>query len=392
MTLRTVGGTSLLIAALCSACATPYDPGHEYRPTTSSFEGLGTIIRTQDTGAALDVFAVHGMCDHGREWAQRTIDAIARSLNATASYAAPPNDEPLDEIKVHQARFEVDGRIVNVNAIVWSGLTRRAKGTLCYDQSVKSGSCVGRTDPKPYEYPWVRADVNAATKNWLLDECLSDMLVYQGQARLAIVQEMLRALLFARATSGRGAGSTSRTITDAAAASKAPLVVITESLGSKIVFDSLLYGKMSKDRDVGAAAAAIAAALTEVFMAANQLPALSLADTPISVRGTSLQPATEPRFPADPLGELAVARKSPKLRAIAFSDPNDVLSFTLLPYVERLPTGPNYEVVDVIVSNADTYFGKIEDPRRAHQEYLERAEVMRDIVCGRPRAWPCAAK
>jgi hypothetical protein len=64
------------------------------------------------------------------------------------------------------------------------------------------------------------------------------------------------------------------------------------------------------------------------------------------------------------------------LTVVAFLDPNDLLSFRLVPGSDRA------RVVNFVVSNADTYLGYAELPTSAHCNYIRNGYVMHAIVAG----------
>jgi hypothetical protein len=64
------------------------------------------------------------------------------------------------------------------------------------------------------------------------------------------------------------------------------------------------------------------------------------------------------------------------LTVVAFVDPNDLLSFRLVPRTDR------GRVIDFVVSNADTYLGYAELPTTAHCGYVRNGYVMHAIVFG----------
>jgi hypothetical protein len=47
------------------------------------------------------------------------------------------------------------------------------------------------------------------------------------------------------------------------------------------------------------------------------------------------------------------------------------------------------EVVNVLVSNAPTWFGLLERPDHAHMNYLLNPDVARMVACGQPRSARC---
>ena len=70
---------------------------------------------------------------------------------------------------------------------------------------------------------------------------------------------------------------------------------------------------------------------------------------------------------------------------MAFSDPNDLLSYTLQTdrYAREGVTAY------ILVSNAPTYLGLLERPDYAHLDYLSNPGVGRLIACGLPSSALC---
>ena len=119
-----------------------------------------------------------------------------------------------------------------------------------------------------------------------------------------------------------------------------------------------------------------------VFMNANQLPILGLADQNVSQPPPEF--AAEP-IPVDPLKRYLTARRQQGLAAltvVAFTDPNDLLSYRLLP---SKYAGENVLIADVLVSNTKTYFGLVSRPDTAHLGYSTNPDVARFIACGHER-------
>jgi hypothetical protein len=75
-----------------------------------------------------------------------------------------------------------------------------------------------------------------------------------------------------------------------------------------------------------------------------------------------------------------------KLAVVAFTDPNDLLSYRLLP---SRYAGPDVVIADVLVSNSSTWLGLLEDPFAAHLNYLQNKDVGGMIACGWPRSKVC---
>ena len=380
---------SLLAAAalggwLC-ACSTPYAT-----PSFATNQGndvsFGGVAAKLTAGSALDIVLVHGMCTHDGTWATQAVASLYSALGGdpSAVQLAPAN-VPNSPIILYQQTLPVRDANLRVNAVVWSPVTTPLKAALCYDQTNKPATCPATEAQK--SYPYKRASLNRILKDQILDDCLSDAVIYQGRARDEINKQMQTALLQAVATSGGSrlpGPSEAASLAERAARQPAglPLIFVTESLGSKVTFDALY--KLLQTASGREAATRTLQRTTQVFMAANQMPILALADT--TPDGTL--EAAPAGYPADALGAAFRAISPAGLEStsqhvpdvIAFTDPSDVLSYILAPSRHAQQAG--YRVVDVIVSNDTTYLGLVELPNNAHLGYLSNPVVKKLIVCG----------
>lgn len=133
--------------------------------------------------------------------------------------------------------------------------------------------------------------------------------------------------------------------------------------------------------------------LALVFMQANQMPILGLADQTIAQ--DKARPV-QPREEADAMlqllhlkvaqpeaagagGQAQRANQPAKMALVAFTDPNDLLSYRLLP--SRYAVA-GIDVADVLVSNDWTYFTALELPNTAHTDYRLNPDVTKLIACG----------
>ncbi len=81
------------------------------------------------------------------------------------------------------------------------------------------------------------------------------------------------------------------------------------------------------------------------------------------------------------------------LPIIAFSDPNDLLSYPLMP--ENAPPGVRFVDVQIAVATHAFYvptLGMLTDPRTAHEGYWDDARIIDMIACGHPRTSACATQ
>ncbi|WP_338767111.1 hypothetical protein [Massilia sp. METH4] len=360
----------LAVAALLAGCTTPYRPPR-FMEADARFPGL-IDFAARAPAKRTDVLLVHGMCTHDATWAKETIDTLAAQLSANVT-PGPVQRAAAPAIEIVPIRVDTPHGAIHFKSLIWSPLTTPIKQQLCYDQTDKSPICSGAPPFTP-----VRARLNAKVKDWLLDDCLPDALVYEGAAREQIQLRMRDAIL--AATEG---GDTD-----------APLVVISESLGSKILYDTLLR---MLDEPAPSRAAQVAARELQrtawLIMAANQIPLLQMAEQPLAP--ASAAPTVMQAPPPDSLQRLLQKRRAPvadrrgaaaPLTLVAFSDPSDVLTHTLPPerYREDGTT-----VFNVLVSNAPTYFGLLQDPVRGHLDYLSNPDVGSLISCGMPRSALC---
>lgn len=363
---------SLLPAlGLLAACSTPYRPPVVVHDS-ATFPGIASIVK--DAGARpVDVLLVHGMCTHDTAWAERQIDRITGIVEehapATASTAANATTAP--RIDVVERTRTIAGGTVRFHALVWSPLTAGLKHQLDFDMTGTPTDCAAAGECKPK-----RAWLNGYVKDNLLNDCLSDAVIYEGVSRIAIRDAMVR---------------TVSQVLENNPDSEAPLVVVAESLGSKMLFDALSAMLESWQPQTRALGQQAARRLGLLFMAGNQLPILGLAEQSVGVRATAAQELPV----ADALQRfLDLRRRQPnrrteslqRLAVVAFTDPNDLLSYRLLP---ARYAAPDVAVADVLVSNDRTWLDLIENPVTAHLDYLANPDVGVMIACGLPRVTGC---
>lgn len=377
--------TLLLGACMCvlAACSTPYmSPSFDARAgTPREFPGAADLLRT---AGALDVLLVHGMCTHDAAWATGAARDLYSNMGGDPGRVdLQPAAVGNTAITLFQQTLPLPAGSLRVNALLWSPLTTALKGDLCYDQSSKSTHCPAAEAAQAL--PYARARFNRMTKDGLINDCLSDALIYQGKSRVDINERMQAAILQAVNTTGGQRGQ-------AGPPSTIPVVVITDSIGSKITFDAIYKLATGSGKEKERAGISLFNRTALVFMRANQMPILALADKRLD--GTLAPERADAEFPSDPIQALIQRRNAdPGSRShnvptvVAFSDPNDLLSYALVrsPYA----AAAGYPIVDVIVSNDPTYAGLFELPDKAHSDYAENDAVRRLIACGHPRSSAC---
>ncbi len=333
---RLVASLLLLLATL--GCVKFYR-GPIVEPPDVPFDGIAAQLRNSDV---VRVVFVHGMCRHKKKtwiddgWAPEIERALDANLRASAAV-------PLDsrsEFVIERRTFTAGVKKVEAAFILWSAATDPGRMSLAYDRPLG--------DPGG-EYPWVRAWVNNKVKQGLINDCFSDAVTYAGHRQNYLLEQMQAAICDA--------------LDDCAPT--APTMFVTESLGSKMVFDAVATMPAStSDRLLGRTA--------QFFMLANQLPLLNLAVPHSSVVIKPSEVSFAERW--------AVVRPAAKLELVAFSDPNDLLSYRLRE--DDFPASAGVGVRNVVISNAGTFPGLIENPGPAHTGYENNSRVMQLILCG----------
>lgn len=356
--------------ALLAACSTPYNAPvvvHDSAP----FPGIASAV-AQDGTRQVDVVLVHGMCSHDASWAKGAMDNITKVIRTNTE----PQEQALaaaNRIQVIERSDQAAGGTVHFHSLLWSPMSAALKQQLEYDNTGTPTDCGKAGECKPK-----RAHYNGKLKDSLLNDCLSDAMIYQGQSNAAMKQAMIDAVSGVLERAGKRPDS-------------APLIVVAESLGSKLLFDALsdMLQPEAPERmhQLGQAAAR---RMAIVFMVGNQLPILGLAEQQAS-------PSAAPVGPPDSLQRFLALRRMAaqgpkrseslsKLAVVAFTDPNDLLSYRLLP---SRYAAPDVVIADVLVSNASTWFGLLADPFAAHLNYLQNKDVGAMIACGWPRSKAC---
>jgi hypothetical protein len=376
---------------LLTACSLPYRTP-EIDPDDKSIVGITSAFGKTDN---IDVLLVHGMCSHGYEdWVVPTNTNLMGAISDRTGIASWPLDTTPDAKPIELANggqyykkvYRFGPTKVTTHAIVWSPVTAPFKRSLCYDvaNQKRAASCTEEDGKYPYEYE--RVSINSALKDILLNDCLADAVVYAGKAGGRVQEALAEGLQ--RVFDGNSNND--------------PLFLISESLGSKMLFDTVMKlgptrGELSTSEATKRTSLAtqLAPRLVELFMGANQMPLLALAD--------KADPAFSPNaLAAGPVDDSLAAfarlyeqmqgtrmelldlppdEKKIKLHVTAFSDPNDLLSYPLRDKRRDMSTLP-YTVTDVIVSNSPGMLGLLENPLEAHQGYRSNAEVLSIIACG----------
>lgn len=358
-------------------------------PADAKVPGI-TQLLSAEPGKSLDLFVVHGMCHHDKAWATRTLDWLGRASGGVASPIVDASS--VAGVAVYSRTIEIPSKgQVRAHALVWSALTKPLKDRLCYDRAKNRVSC--ELPPASSSEPYLRYRdlLNRMVKETLVDDCFSDAVVYIGQSRESIQARIQDALAATRTQTSGVPMVAGVNALRASLVNDAGMVVLSSSLGSKLVFDAIDQMSLSADPDRRAAGHQLWNSMRGAFMAANQIPLLSLAEEDsLNLRVDSRSQRRAGEYAPDPLAALLANRQPwnlhaqgtrPPMPIVAFTDPNDLLSFEARPFLAQRPSSENYYLVDVLVRNARSW-GLIANPWTAHTHYLDNEQVLKVLFHG----------
>jgi hypothetical protein len=378
-------GLALLSAVALSGCFRPYSKS-VFDPPTAQFPGI-TSQWNSTSGNDIRVLFVHGICTHDEPtWITAGWDVVMKGYFPSATMTVSPKP-PVGQVQIIDHEYQIGANKISGRYLIWSALTATDKAKLNYDN-------LPTDSPRPGEFSWKRAKINGSLKASLLNDCLSDAVIYAGYRSVYIQASMQNAICEALdGTTTNGICNFPPTYGHG----NRRIVIVTESLGSRMVFDAISALKIEAEKKGALDAFDEAVSpITQIYMLANQLPILALARPAL----TQAAPTTDTNVSKTPamataLSVLSDARvrhhgkhpnepQAPKLSLVAFTDPNDLLSYRLLPN-DPAVVGADTKVVNVITSNADTYFGKVENPLSAHTTYNQNPDALRLLFGGSAR-------
>jgi hypothetical protein len=285
--------------------------------------------------------------------------------------------ETLGQLTVSRHTNPARDREMLFYELTWSPISQPAKDAIAFDSTAAFGHR--------------RASLNNVFKQFVNDVA-PDPLVYTGTGRERIQATVGQALCWALTADWQGMpdeqqicqpdtpGFASRLDTD-------EFAFITHSLGSRITTDGLqrltgVINEASRDRpDIRRVSEAFRERDVKVFMLANQLPLLQSGLEPASVQGA---------VPAHclPGGASLNDRLFRETELIAFSDPNDLLSYPIPDAFVRDHVDSRLcpKQVNVTINIAPVRsvlgLGELANPLSAHLDYDDDPRVIGLITRG----------
>ncbi|MDD5268153.1 MAG: hypothetical protein PHO08_13655 [Methylococcales bacterium] len=367
------------------------------------FTGIETELTQKNKKTK--VLFVHGVGDHIPGYTTEFLEKLAKELNLNARSEGQKNiglgtplfpGKNLGNLRVTHLLNEQNGHELTFYELTWSEITRQEKALLDFDTSG--------------EYDFRRARINGLLKKFSNDTG-PDPIIYLGESRVPILAAYAQSFCWMvtrnwedlpdsgkQACLGLDDSSADRIARD-------NYVIISHSLGSRIVMDgtqriaSMLATPekhFSSKQKMTVSTKAIQALQNKripFFMLSNQLPMLQLGRELPEVAG---QEASY----CEPNGANYNKRMLREADVIAFSDPNDLLSY-------GIPPGFSEKYIDsrlcAKITNVNINIAKVMDafgladlanPMQAHVGYDQDDRVVAMIArgIGNPGASPLINK
>ena len=313
---------------------TPYATPLVEKPSAEdagTFHGLLSLAQSLPPRSALKVLWTHGMCTHPSRLGRRPDEAARRP--AIGGTVQTVSVRPVGAMAPPCGRNgHGPAKIIDVMFLSWSPLTTPYKTALTYDYSTHYGG----------DFPYARATLNPELKRGLINDCMTDVVVYSGakgadihQAAEEAVCDVIGGPLSMTPTCNVPPGELIRRarVRHREPGQQADLRCHPGSLG-------LTRRRTTTRRRFDRVANSLAATRM-MYMVANQLPLLDAAGTTIGrARGPLGQCAASPGAAEQHPGRLrplhprplACHRPPPEpMTLVAFSDPNDLLTYRIVP-------------------------------------------------------------
>jgi hypothetical protein len=361
----------------------------------TGFKGLGQLYgdpsRTgQLLGArtsTVKLLAVHGIGDHESGWSKEMTDALGQRLHLAFASETPPEDldgtglpPKVRPAKLVRRLYQGTERKLEVFEVTWSPLIADLKGPLVEFE---------------LQHRAERALINRYIKEEILNQRLADAVIYLGDRKVLLRRAVKRTIC--KMLNGELEGEPEHEIcANPRLEPDATIAVVTQSLGSKIAFDSLeeLRDEEKRAGRTTSSAYMFLGATSSFFMLAQQLPLLALASPPAPPGGPALTPESQPGTIGSSIvqqsslyktltlhREIPASQRRHRLEVVNVSDPNDLLSYPLPPDFQG--AFPDVRFVNVTKLIAHRFLsGAFADPQQAHTGHVRDRKVMRMLVDG----------
>lgn len=355
--------------------------------TGAEFEGIRPYLTNKH--GQMKVLMVHGVGDHLPGYSTQFIEKLAKELNLTVKskknkdiFLTDPLDttKKLGNLRAHRLLNKKRNKELLFYELTWSPITATQKAILAYDNSG--------------EYSFRRAEVNDLMKKFSNDTG-PDPIIYLGESREEILIAFTQSFCW---MINRKWGELPDNKTQACTFDDLEAVetmkndhyaLISHSLGSRITIDGMqriatFFGdetfrpELSRPKQL---VKALQEKEIPIFMMSNQLPMLQLGRKLPDVNGQRDEYCLT-------AGTNYGQRMLSKTSIIAFSDPNDLLSYAVPHgFVEKyLDSRLCADVTNININVAQIFdafgLGRLANPLDAHVGYDTDERVVAMIAKG----------
>ena len=335
------------------------------------------------------VLMVHGVGDRLPGYSTELMEKLSNQLKLTAksssfkdiqlmSFSDP--EKKLGNLRVTRLQNENKSKELWFYELTWSEITRDQKSILAFDNSG--------------EFSFRRATVNNMLKTFTNDTA-PDPIIYLGESRELILRSFAQAFCWMGKDSwddipGNGRHGCDFTNSLNENFNQDEIVFISHSLGSRIVIDGLtrIVSMLERPNQKSilhtidkTKREALQKKHVHIFLMSNQLPLLQLGRELPEVTGQKANYCM-------PNGTNYASRLFSKTSIVAFSDPNDLLSYAIPQNFteEFLDSRLCINVTNVNINVASVFeafgMGKIANPIEAHVGYSRDDRVVALIAEG----------
>ncbi len=335
------------------------------------------------------VLMVHGVGDRLPGYSTELMEKLSNQLKLTAksssfkdiqlmSFSDP--EKKLGNLRVTRLQNENKSKELWFYELTWSEITRDQKSILAFDNSG--------------EFSFRRATVNNMLKTFTNDTA-PDPIIYLGESRELILRSFAQAFCWMGKDSwddipGNGRHGCDFTNSLNENFNQDEIVFISHSLGSRIVIDGLtrIVSMLERPNQKSilhtidkTKREALQKKHVHIFLMSNQLPLLQLGRELPEVTGQKANYCM-------PNGTNYASRLFSKTSIVAFSDPNDLLSYAIPQNFteEFLDSRLCINVTNININVASVFeafgMGKIANPIEAHVGYSRDDRVVALIAEG----------
>lgn len=344
-----------------------------------SFKGLSPFLNNKQ--GKMKVLMVHGVGDHLPGYSTQFVEKLAKELDLPVMSTQYKNitltsrldtSKNLGNLRINRLLSKDRSKELLFYELTWSVITAKQKEVLAYDNSG--------------EYSFRRAEVNNMMKKFSNDTG-PDPIIYLGESREDIQVSFGQSFCWMTKSSWDDLPddvTQACSFNDDSAAANIQVdqyAFISHSLGSRIIIDGMQrIASLLDKRDVDFSEA-LKTKEIPIYMMSNQLPMLQL--------GRKLPDVSNQKAAyCQPNGEKYNQRMLAKTPIIAFSDPNDLLSYAIPHgFVEKyLDSRLCIDVTNININVAtilDAFgLGKFANPIDAHVGYDTDDRVVALIAKG----------